>query len=199
MAIECWRDVVVGGLCLFDSQKSFVENFSHIAATIGVILVFASLVAVAVQISMTRTRNISDRDQQAYSTSNGAWVKYLDHCYENIDQDIYDFSHAEIRELLKKRGSAHADERLLYDFKKMLISMSKLINTMETAYVLYSHEGGLFRKTQWSGWEEFIRMYFQRDQFYEVFDIVSPAYAEDFCRYMQRLYDEETARRKRAP
>lgn len=173
----------------FDSGKGLVENISFLATTIGVFLLVASLYAVAKQIRMTRERNQLDRDHQAFLVSNGEWLRHLDHCYANIELDIYDFTHIELQRLLDELGW----QRDLMEFKRTMISLSKLISSMEVAFVLYAQEDSPFRETQWKGWDDYIKGYFLRPDFYYLFKPLTTGFASDFLNYMARLQAQTPA------
>ncbi|MCB0777895.1 MAG: hypothetical protein KDB99_16440 [Chitinophagaceae bacterium] len=77
--------------------------------------------------------------------------------------------------------------------KEETILFSILASMMERAYILYNKESKGIRKEQWTGWDQYIASYCQRDNFRQYWGANGFGFDTDFLAYMKKKMSEQSS------
>jgi hypothetical protein len=150
------------------SWKDFLEFGSYLAVVLGV-------PAALVQYVRATLKEQKDREYGTYDELDDKYLDYQRLCLENPELDIWD-----IPDDLPKVLSQVERKRELQVF-------TVLFSIFERAYLMYSDMSSEVKRTQWHGWEEYIRSYSKRENFSRAWKQGGSTFATDFTRYMDAL------------
>jgi hypothetical protein len=76
--------------------------------------------------------------------------------------------------------------------ERMLVVFDMLISLLERAYLTaYSDDMDAARRRRWNSWEDFMREWIRRDDFYYRLPLLMKGEDPEFAAYLQRLAEEE--------
>jgi hypothetical protein len=154
---------------VFDAD--FWEVASYVVTVIGLPL------AIAVFIAEQRRERRNEEDE-VYQLLSNAYNDFLRVVIENPD--------------LRLRSQAATQELSAEQQERMLLIFDMLISLLERAYVTaYSERMTPVQRRRWNSWEDFMREWLRRDQFYYRLPTLLKGEDPAFAAYMQKLAEEE--------
>lgn len=147
------------------------EVASYVVTVIG--LPLAILVFIAEQ-----GRERRNEEDEVYQLLSNAYNDFLRVVIENPD--------------LRLRSQAAAQELSAEQQERMLLIFDMLISLLERAYVTaYSERMTPAQRRRWNSWEDYMREWLRRDQFYYRLPTLLKGEDPAFAAYMQKLAEEE--------
>lgn len=154
---------------MFDAD--FWEVASYVVTVIGLPL------AIVVFIAEQRRERRNEEDE-VYQLLSNAYNDFLRVVIENPD--------------LRLRSQAATQELSAEQQERMLLIFDMLISLLERAYVTaYSEHMTPVQRRRWNSWEDFMREWVRRDQFYYRLPTLLKGEDPAFAAYMQKLAEEE--------
>jgi hypothetical protein len=154
---------------VFDAE--FWEVASYVVTVIG--LPLAILVFIAEQ-----GRERRNEEDEVYQLLSNAYNDFLRVVIENPD--------------LRLRSQSATEELSAEQQERMLLIFDMLISLLERAYVTaYSERMTPAQRRRWNSWEDFMREWVRRDQFYYRLPTLLKGEDPAFAAYMQKLAEEE--------
>jgi hypothetical protein len=154
---------------VFDAE--FWEVASYVVTVIG--LPLAILVFIAEQ-----GRERRNEEDEVYQLLSNAYNDFLRVVIENPD--------------LRLRSQSATEELSAEQQERMLLIFDMLISLLERAYVTaYSERMTPAQRRRWNSWEDFMREWVRRDQFYYRLPTLLKGEDPAFAGYMQKLAEEE--------
>ncbi len=154
---------------MFDAD--FWEVASYVVTVIGLPL------AIVVFIAEQRRERRNEEDE-VYQLLSNAYNDVLRVVIENPD--------------LRLRSQAATQELSAEQQERMLLIFDMLISLLERAYVTaYSEHMTPVQRRRWNSWEDFMREWVRRDQFYYRLPTLLKGEDPAFAAYMQKLAEEE--------
>ena len=154
---------------MFDAE--FWEVASYVVTVIG--LPLAILVFIAEQ-----GRERRNEEDEVYQLLSNAYNDFLRVVIENPD--------------LRLRSQPAAQDLSAEQQERMLLIFDMLISLLERAYVTsYSERMTPAQRRRWNSWEDFMREWLRRDQFYYRLPTLLKGEDPAFAAYMQKLAEEE--------
>jgi hypothetical protein len=159
--------------------KDIFELLSYVTVVLG-------LPAAIYQYRRSKLREQADRE---YGTYNALDEKYLDfqaRCFEHPELDIFDIPDENPRPL--------NDEQR----KQELIAFTTLISVFERAYLMYHDQSSSVKAAQWTGWDEYVCSYCERDNFRNAWEVSGETFDRNFENYVEEIM-QRSQRKAAAP
>src|SRR5438105_627431 len=159
----------------FAEWKDIFELLSYVTVVLG-------LPAAIYQYRRSKLREQADRE---YGTYNALDEKYLDFqrlCFEHPDLDIFDIPDASPQPLNEEQ------------MKRELIAFTMLISVFERAYLMYHDQTNRVKAAQWTGWDEYIRAYCDRDNFRNAWEVSGETFDRNFENYVEDILERSRIR-----
>jgi len=156
-----------------DAINPCLECLSYIVTLLGV----PAALLVYIQ------QKSKERKEREYGTYNALDDKYLDFlklCLENSELNFYP-KNPELNVVLTNEQNS-----------KKLLLFEILISILERAFLMYKDQSTKVKQEQWSGWNEYMRDWMERDDFYESWKILGSQWATDFVSHMDKIHQELT-------
>jgi hypothetical protein len=146
----------------------FMQILASLAAVIGIPIAL---------IQYVRQNKAEERENQirTYLQTNDRYWDYLRLCLDHPKADVFDIAQKEIE---KERKLCSHEEVMLY---------TMMISLFERAYFLYRDQGEEFCRKQYSGWQDMVRLFAQREKFKEAWKIVGIQWDQEFQNEMNRI------------
>jgi hypothetical protein len=96
-------------------------------------------------------------------------------CFEYPQLDLFDVPDATPRQLTATEA------------KQELIAFTFLISVFERAYLMYHDQSNRVKAAQWTGWDEYIRCYCERENFRSAWDISGETFDRNFENFMEEI------------
>lgn len=153
----------------------------HLIAPAPQVIAWANLVSsvatsIGILIAMTvflrdRIKHRRDRETTAYAAMSAQFKEYLRRCIEDPELATVD--------------TAFEDQR------KQDLHISMVISMLESAYFMYREQNTEFRRRQWNGWIEYMRLWCVHPEFQKRWWYFMKQFDKDFMNQMTMLYEEE--------
>ncbi len=140
----------------------------------------AILVIVGIPIGLYQYYHAVHKEQhdREYATYDALDQKFLDYqllCMNNPDLDIHDVADSSPKTLTPQEQ------------KKELIAFTILFSIFERAFLMYADQSDDYRKRQWVGWDEYIRLFAARANFQRAWKASGSTFDAHFEEYMKGL------------
>lgn len=119
-----------------------------------------------------------DREYGTYDALDEKYLQFLNLCFTHPELDIFEKPDAAPRPLSEEQK------------KQELIALTMLTSICERAYLMYSDQSTALKRRQWSGWDEFIRGYCQRENFRRALAQTGEGFDLGFQQYIRRVLAE---------
>jgi len=150
--------------------KDIFELLSYVTVTVG------GPVAIT-QYRRTKHREQQDREYGTYNALDEKYLQFQTMCFEHPELDIFDVPDTAPKVL--------SDEQA----KQELIAFTQLISIFERAFLMYHDQSTKIKIAQWTGWDEYIRHYCQRQNFIYAWEMNGTTFDLDFENYMESIID----------
>jgi hypothetical protein len=147
--------------------------FKDITEVISNIVVIIGLPLAVIQYFNESIKERKDRQYEIYSSMDEKFVEWEKLCLEYPDLDIHDVKDSIQPALTEKQK------------KQEVILFTILFSIFERAYMLYSDESTQLKKSQWTGWDQYIQDYCKRQNFRKAWNVSGSTFAMEFQSYME--------------
>ena len=142
-----------------------------------VVTVVALPFAIAVFLIQQR-KELENDEEEAYQHLSDAYNDFLKVVLANSD--------------LQLRSSTPLPNPTAEQNERMLVVFDMLISLFERAYlVAYKEDMALTEKRRWNSWDDYMREWCRRDDFYNALPLLLRGEDPDFQTYMKRVAQEE--------
>jgi hypothetical protein len=127
---------------------------------------------------MQQRKERDNEDEEAYQHLSDAYNEFLKVVLANSD--------------LQLRSSAAPPSPTAEQNERMLVIFDMLISLFERAYlVAYKEDMSLTEKRRWNSWDDYMREWCRRDDFYNALPLLLRGEDPGFQAYMKRVAHEE--------
>jgi hypothetical protein len=153
-------------------------TFKEIAETVSHVIVIVGLPLAIIQYWKESSKERMDRRYEIYSSMDEKFVEWEKLCLEYPELDIHDVKDSVPVVLNEKQK------------KQEVILFTILFSIFERAYMLYSDESTQLKKSQWTGWDQYMQDYCKRENFRQAWKISGTTFAMEFQSYMETKIKE---------
>lgn len=121
-----------------------------------------------------------DREFGTYNALDEKYLEYLELCLQNWDLDVFD-----VPLITKKKSSQE-------QIRKEQIMFAILISILERAYLMYKDKSTALKRSQFLGWDTFMREWSARANFQRAWKqagIDPETFDRGFCEYMNKMME----------
>lgn len=118
-----------------------------------------------------------DREYGTYNALDEKFIEFQNLCLTHPDLDIFDVPD-------KTPGTLTAEQK-----KKELIAFTILLSIFERAYLMYHDQATILKQKQWTGWDEYIQDFCNRENFKRAYRESVATYDKDFEQYIRRFIE----------
>ncbi len=156
-----------------------LEKIVKILEGISYCVVIIGLPVAIFQFFRNTKKEREKRELDGIIKANEQYWEFLTICFENPSLDIFDISDEEIVKSFKGN-------------KKELIGFTMLVALFERVFVMtYKNQNDSFRERHWSGWQELIDRYCQRQGFHDAWKVIGVDWDKEFLDYMNSRIDNQ--------
>jgi hypothetical protein len=152
--------------------KDVFELLSYVVVVLGVPVGIWQYRQVKVREQEERRLEREARAWEVYNSLDDKYYDFLNLCLAYPELDIYD--------LPDDPAATPATQQQ----KRESIAFTMLISLFERAFLMYAREENVFKKSQWAGWQSYIRDYCGRDSFVRTWKLAGSSYDLQFQAYM---------------
>jgi hypothetical protein len=159
--------------------KDLFELLSYVVVILG-------LPAAIYQYRRSKRREEADREYGTYNALDEKYLQFQMLCFEYPHLDLFDVPDATPRELSAVEA------------KQELIAFTFLISVFERAYLMYHDQSNRVKAAQWTGWDEYIRCYCERQNFRSAWEVSGETFDRNFENYMEEIIRSSGFGKRRA-
>lgn len=148
--------------------KDLFELLSNATVVLGI-------PAAIYQYRRGKLREQADREYGTYNALDEKYLDFQNMCFEHPQLDIFDIPDANPQPLTEEQR------------KQELIAFTMLISVFERAYLMYHDQSNRVKAAQWTGWDEYIRCYCERDNFRNAWEISGETFDRNFEHYVEGI------------
>ncbi|MBK8987361.1 MAG: hypothetical protein IPM39_15005 [Chloroflexi bacterium] len=151
-----------------------LEMLAYIATVLGIpiaILLFVN----------EKRKERRDREYGTYDALGKEYVDYLRLCMENPELDLYDIP-------LEIESELSAEQKI-----RQYAMFEILVSLLERAYLMYQDQSTDIKKSQWSGWDDYMHDYARRETFRRLWQTQGVEYDLDFIKYVTTVIEKVQA------
>ena len=137
-------------------------------------VVFGGPVAIF-QYRRAKHKEQQDREYGTYNALDEKYLQFQTMCFEHPELDIFDVPDRSPKPLSEEQA------------KQELIAFTQLISIFERAFLMYHDQSTKIKRAQWTGWDEYIRHYCQRQNFIYAWEMNGTTFDLDFENYMETI------------
>lgn len=161
-----------------------LRNALEILAFLAVIL---GVPIALYQFYREKKRERLDREYGTYNALDDKYIEYVILCLNNPDLDVFDFPKTDRKELSKEQERR---ELMLFTF---------LVSLLERAFLMYSDQSTEIRRKQWTGWDDYLRGWFLRDNFRKAWVNIAPQFDTGFVAYGSKILKANRTQSQQSP
>lgn len=151
--------------------------WTEVANFLASIATFVGIPFAIVIFYRDRKRERREQEWFAYSTLSASYNNYLQRCID----------HPELAVVTDTSPSLSEPD------KRQLVHMNMVMSMLEAAYFMYCDQGSAFREKQWSGWNEYMRMWCRHPEVQKQWEVLIDHFDSDFRKHMNKLHAEVQA------
>lgn len=118
-----------------------------------------------------------EREYGTYDALDDKYIAYLQLCMENPELDLYDLP-------LEKTVELSAEQKI-----RQYAMFEILLSIFERAFLMYRDQSNKTKQRQWTGWDEYIHDYAQRETFRRLWRLRGAEYDADFTAYTDSILE----------
>jgi hypothetical protein len=149
--------------------KDLLDILSSLATILGIpiaILLFYN----------EKRRERKDREYGTYNALDDKYIDYLRLCLDNPDLDVFDIP------------LAHKGELTVEQERREMALLGILISILERAFLMYRDQSTKLKKSQWIGWDAYVREWSARANFRRAWKLIEgEQFDADFVAYLNML------------
>lgn len=162
----------------FDKVHKFAELASFLALILGVPLGLIDLHSHAIEAEENAKKERVEAAEKVYQMVDERYTEFVKLCIDHPRLDCYSVPRADVKFQLTE------DEKL-----QQKVLYTELTDVFEVAYVQYHKEESnpeilKIYKTQWDGWDTYIRKFMKRPAYLETLNEIKDEYDDGFAKYM---------------
>jgi uncharacterized membrane-anchored protein len=153
------------------SLMEALEMLANIATVLGI------PIAIILFVNEKRKER-RDREYGTYDALGKEYVDYLRLCMENSELDLYEVP-------LEKERELSAEQKI-----RQYAMFEILVSLLERAYLMYQDQANDIKKSQWSGWDQYVHDYAKRETFRRLWQTQGVGYDLDFIKYINTVIEQ---------
>jgi hypothetical protein len=155
-----------------------VDDYSNLASLLANTATFLGIPLGLYVLWRDRVKDRRDRELAIYSQVYVAYGDYLKLCLERPQLTTVETTRS-------STGSRDARSQQLF--------LCMVVNMLEAAYFLYRDADSEFRRSQWTGWNDYMRMWAQNKELLADWDEIVIGFDSDFVEHLTKLREGEDA------
>ena len=153
------------------SLMEVMELLAKIATILGIPLAIILFVN-------EKSKERREREYGTYDALDDKYIDYLRLCMENPELDLYDIP-------LEKKIALSPEQKI-----RQYAMFEILVSLLERAFLMYQDQSSTIKKTQWSGWNEYVHDYARRETFRNLWQTQGVEYDSDFIQYVNAIFEK---------
>jgi hypothetical protein len=165
------------------ADTSFLEKLSYIATIVGAFSFFFAIIIFAIETKRRR----QERELTTHDNLSKEYREFLKLCFENHELQVFNYDYYNDLNL-KLSDSQKIKKYILFEI---------LVSLLESAFFQYRSHANNFKKTQWTGWVQYMEDWCSREDFQIAWkEHLSSEFDSDFLKFMNDLINKGIEEKK---
>jgi hypothetical protein len=157
-----------------------LEDLADLLEVVSQCIVVIGFPLALVQYYLATRKEQKDREYGTYNALDDKYIAYQELCLEHPDLDVWD-----VPDVSPPNSQTPNPQTPKLKQERQLFTI--LFSIFERAFLMYADMSTEVKKTQWSGWDGYIKSYCKRQNFRDAWKVSGSTFDTKFEKYMNGL------------